>query len=365
MGFQVVRFIFFTKTAWAEPPRLRHQLARLLADAGHEVVFFERPAYPWESLAQNESGHPNIKLTQHHQYLHHKLRIHRALHYLNAIFEKREILHYIVSLKANQSDVIVNFNYDYFFLKDIFPSQKIITIINDDFWSSSIGGYERPLKLVLTDTCKKSNVVFTVSQPLASLLEEFCDPQLFYPWADIRYMPPTSATSRNTLLFWGYINTKIDFDYVERLAKSIREHDKKIRIMFVGPVEKASNNWDILVKDNPTIYYQPATPIDRLTLDSVLACFIPYRQAVAEIDAITLPNKALQFLARGIPLAITGMPDFIEQPFVFRLGRDSDSDLACLREIQDSFYSLQPSIKAFVEDNSAQQRLKTFLDWAE
>ena len=365
MGFQVVRFIFFTKTAWAEPPRLRHQLARLLVDAGHEVVFFERPAYPWQSLAQNESGHPNIKLTQHHQYFHHKLRIHRALHYLNAVFEKREISHYIISLKVNRSDVIVNFNYEYFFLREIFPNQKIITIINDDFWSQSIMGYDRPLKLALANTCKNSNVVFTVSQPLVNQLKEFCDPKLFYPWADIAYIPPVSKAYRKTLLFWGYINAKLDLDYVERLVEAIRKQDQDIRITFVGPIEVASNKWEILTKNNPMIDYQPAISIDRLMLDDVFACFIPYRTAVSGIDAITLPNKALQFLARGIPMAITGMPDFIQQPFVFRLGRGSDSDLACLRKIQDSFYSLQPSIKAFVEDNSAQQRLKTFLDWTE
>ena len=64
----------------------------------------------------------------------------------------------------------------------------------------------------------------------------------------------------------------------------------------------------------------PATDVDDLSLDNVFAAIIPYRSGVAENDAIVVPNKALQLFARGIPLAITGMPGFIRLPFVFRLG---------------------------------------------
>ena len=37
------KFIFFTKTNWDEPPRLRHQLAKLLVSHNHRVIFFEKP----------------------------------------------------------------------------------------------------------------------------------------------------------------------------------------------------------------------------------------------------------------------------------------------------------------------------------
>ena len=38
-----MRFIFLTKTKWSEPPRIRHQLARMLSNAGYEIIFFEKP----------------------------------------------------------------------------------------------------------------------------------------------------------------------------------------------------------------------------------------------------------------------------------------------------------------------------------
>ncbi len=355
-----MRFIFFTKTDWVEPPRLRHQLARLLADAGHQVVFFEHPIYPWEKFSHQESGHANINLYRYQQYLHHKLRIHRALHYLNAFFEKKEILRFIFSLKINKSDIIVNFNYDYFFLRDLFPANKLITIINDNFWSRAIVGYERPLKWAVTMTCRASNVVLTVSPPLVNQLKKFCDPKIFYPWADIVYKSPENTVPRDTFLFWGYINSKINFEYVKQFAELIERKNLGIRLLFVGPIQAGLNPFRSLRKYS-VIEYHGIAPLDDLPLERVIVGFIPNKVGLAENDAIVLPNKALQLMARGLPLAITGMPDFASQPFVFRLDMGMSSDLNTLREIESSFYALQPSIKAFVDENSAEQRLTTFL----
>ena len=37
------RCFFFTKTNWNEQPRMRHQLALLLRNYGHQILFFEKP----------------------------------------------------------------------------------------------------------------------------------------------------------------------------------------------------------------------------------------------------------------------------------------------------------------------------------
>ncbi len=359
-----MRFIFFTKTEWAEPPRMRHQLAGLLADAGHEVIFFQRPIYPWQNSRPTESSHPRIHLYRHRQTLHHKLRLNNLLHYVNAAFEKQEILTYIGLLKIGRADVIVNFNYDYFFLREMFPEQKLITIINDDFWSRAIAGYERPLKSALAMTCKTSDVVLAVSPPLAKQLETFCDPVLFYPWADIPYKAPASEASRNTLLFWGYINSKVDLDYVKHLVELIQRQRQDIKVLFVGPTTRASKRL-VALKDHPVLEYHPTARLDELPLDRVFAGFIPNRSGVTENDAIVLPNRALQLFARGLPVAITGMPHFLQHPFVFRLGNGLNTDLATLREVQHSFFALQPAVEAFVQANSAEHRLQTFLTYAQ
>ena len=34
--------VIFTKTLWNEPPRLRHQLSKMLSSYGHTITFFEK-----------------------------------------------------------------------------------------------------------------------------------------------------------------------------------------------------------------------------------------------------------------------------------------------------------------------------------
>jgi hypothetical protein len=357
-----MRFIFFTKTLWPEPPRLRHQLAQLLAKAGHEIVFFERPAFLWQTAASEKSGYVQIHLYRYVQGLHHKLRLHPILHHTNAVIEKVQIARLAKEIKVSKKDVIINFNYDYFFLRDLFPQYRIITIINDDFWSRAIAGYESPLKWVLEKTCRLSDIVLTVSPPLVEQLEEYCKPKLFYPWADVPYKKPANSDIRNKLLFWGYIGERIDFDYVMNLAKLASGCGDKLEIQFVGPIQKGRVPFEALDKIN-NIEILSERGIDDIPLENVIAAFIPYKSHIKENDAVTLPNKALQLMARGFPLVITGMPNFIEKPFVLRLGVDLKADLENINRLRQRFWELQPYIRSFVDKNSSSQRMDQFFGY--
>ena len=142
-----LQFIIFTKTRWLEPPRLRHQLVKLLLDAGHNVTFYEKPYYPWQRVNTVQTGINGLSLRNTKQLIHHKLRINFILGKLNEIFE-------IISIKQSSiemtgAEVIINFNYDYYFLRKIFPGLKIITILNDDSWSKSILGSTSFYKFIL------------------------------------------------------------------------------------------------------------------------------------------------------------------------------------------------------------------------
>lgn len=359
----LMRFVFFTKTDWSEPPRLRHQLAHLLAEAGHEVVFFEKPLFLWQRQSpKNSSSHP-VELVRTRQFIHHKLRLNPILHAINAAWEKYEISRSIQALGIKNGDIVVNFNYDYYFIRTLFPQSKVITIINDNFWSRSIGGWNAPLKYALKRTCLCSDAVLTVSPSLQRELSVFCDPQIFYPWADIGYTEPNPVSYRNTLLYWGYVGERIDYHYVRGLADRMRDSQSEYRIVFVGPVQDTKNakgSFRIL-KDHSHICFLPASSLDELDLSQVLAAFIPYLSDNEEINAIVLPNKGLQLLARGLPLVISGMPEFIQEPFVFRLTGDSGSDMLLFERIRAQFPQLQPGIQRFVESNTAKHRLDQFM----
>jgi hypothetical protein len=357
----VARFVFLTRTRWDEPPRIRHQLAHLLADAGHEVLFFEKPAPAWTSLPPPRGAARGITLARHHEWIHHKLRLAQPLHWINAWAVSRSLRGALREADFGDEAVVVNFNYDYWFLRSVFPRQRLVTMINDDFVSTALFGFEWPLRWALRRTCRDSDRVITVSEPLRAQLAPFCDAQLFLPWADRPYEGPVGGGSRDVLLFWGFINNKIDFPLVHGLARQLATARPDVRLMLVGPVEQRVDAQLQALRAHANVDVLPATPLDRLPLARVLAALIPYREGVAEIDAIALPNKALQLLARGLPLLIAGMPHFIRESFVFRLSPDPG---ALIATIAARFDLLQTDIRAFVAGNSPNARLAQFLELA-
>ena len=359
------RFILFTKTFWNEPPRLRHQFAELIASAGHEVLFFEKPVSAGMPRAEAVQRAPNITTMQHRELMHHKLRLTPALQRANAVVTRRSIAQCLRHDPVRPDDTVISFNYDYWFLRKLFPTQHITTVINDDFICVALFGYTKPLLWAMARTCAQSNRVLTVSVPLQKQLAPYSDPELFLPWADRAYRAPVRNSDRNVLLFWGFTNRRIQFDAVAAIADRLAETRPDIRIVFVGPVISSSNDQVEMLKQRPNIEFRPSTKLDDLEVDNVLAAYIPYRPHDLEIDAITLSNKALQLLARGLPLlisALPGMPNFIEAPFVFRLDpAEPERQIDMLRA---QFDSLQPVIADFVRDNGPDARLRQLLGTA-
>lgn len=357
-----MQFVFLTKTRWEEPPRIRHQLARLVADAGHEVCFFEKPAPVWQRLPEPHTGGTRITVARHHELIHHKLRLTQAAHRLNAAVVSSSLRGAQRRGVFSANAVVVNFNYDYWFLRRVFPRQRLITMINDDFVSTALFGFTAPLRWALARTCRDADRVLTVSAPLQEQLAPYCAAELFLPWADRPYTAPDASAARNTLLFWGFINNKVDFSLLRALSEQCASARPDLRLMLVGPVEQGVDEQLNALRARSNVEVLPATSLDRLPLQQVLAALIPYRSGVAEIDAIALPNKALQLLARGLPLLIAGMPRFIREPFVFRL--EDGPAAAVLERIAARFGDLQADIREFVAANCERARLTQFLQLA-
>jgi hypothetical protein len=353
-----MKFIFFTKTEWKEAPRLRHQLANLLSNAGHEIIFFERPVYFWQSANASQSGCNNISLYKSKQLIHHKLRIHHSLHWLNSRYEKRSIFLRLGPIGIE--DVVVNFNYDYYFLKDLFPGNRIITIINDNFWSRAFFGWESPLKWALKRTCVSSCHVLTVSPPLVNILRSYCSPQLFLPWADGNSGRIRSSVFRTELLYWGYIGDRIDWQRVFSLAEHFSINGSSFRLIFVGPHNSNDKNIRRLLKF-PSVVFRGPTNIDQLNFNKTLGIFIPYKAGTKENDAIFMPNKLLQLLSKGLPVIITGMPHFLEASFVFRLPEKNYYSVQLLQLLKRKFELFQPEIYSFLNSHTGKARLDQFM----
>lgn len=359
-----MRFIFFTKTDWAEPPRLRHQMARLLASNGHNVVFFQKPRNIFTGSCSKVNLAPsvnNIEFVRTDDLFHHKLRVNKFIGSLNASFEIQQIKKIMTTVRGGEDDVLMNFNFDYYFLRKIFPKNKIVTIINDNFWCRAIFGYSTPLKNALIATCKNSDLVFAVSEPLIEELSEFCDPHLVLPWSEKRYLFPNLNSARNQLLFWGYINDRLNFDYIERLVNGIKERKIDVVLRFVGPVQANIDRRFRQMVGDKHVLFEPAVDIQFLNTENVLAALIPYIEGNEADDATTVPNKAFPMLANGLPLLITGMPRFIDRPFVFRLGQNVDDDVCLIKKMPTMFSCLQPSIQDFLNGNNPSDRYKQII----
>tara|TARA_B100000575_G_C23143104_1_gene665867 strand:- start:6907 stop:7992 length:1086 start_codon:yes stop_codon:yes gene_type:complete len=355
------KFIFFTKTDWNEPPRLRHQLARLLVSYKHKIIFFEKPTTFLFGKKIKLSKENGITFIRSKQLIHRLLRIFKMLTYLNTLFELRVLKNRVKNIKILKEDIIVNFNYDYYFLRSLFPENYIVTIINDDFWCRALFGYEKPLKDVLDLTCKMSDSVLAVSYPLVEQLSVYCNPQLLLPWSDLKYKRPNMEVKKYRLLFWGYINNRLNFDYIIKLANALKESDLDIVIEFIGPEERKIDLRYIELKKHPNIRTEGPTDIQNLNFDTVLGAFIPYVDGNKADDATTIPNKAFPMLANGLPLLITGMPHFIDEPFVFRLGEDLTQDIQLILTMNKKLPSLQTYIEKFVNTNTSDKRYQEFM----
>jgi len=358
-----IRFLFFSKTAWSEPPRLRHQLARLLAQAGHKVHFFQRPRFlhePGESLRSNERG---ICLHQTGQLIHHKARIGIIFSWLNEKYESHQIRTTSVYQNTDSTSVVVNFNYEYFFLRKLFPKNRIITIINDKFWARALPGCGRFLKGALRKTCKISDRVLTVSVPLKKELSEFCRPFIFFPWSQAGYRRPSRSCRRNLLLFWGYLDDRIDYGFILKLANLLLIKKIPLTILMSGPHIPVMQPFLSAPKLPPNLVVLPAQPLENLPTNRALAGILPYRTNNPYNMAISLPNRSLQLLALGLPLCVRGAPAVLKQPFIFPLPQNAQSCPILFKKIQKRFQILQPSIKKFVDANNPANRLAQFLGY--
>ena len=170
------RVLVLTRTVWDEPPRLRHQLTQLLLAAGYRVAFAQKPGSifaPSARVLAPPSGTPCLSLLSPRELLYHQLRLVPWLHHFNAYFARRDLRKTISCAgipRLTQKDLIINFNYDAFWLRSLFPDRPIITIINDDFEALSRFPFHHHLTWALKRTCAMSNRVLTVSEPLRQRL---------------------------------------------------------------------------------------------------------------------------------------------------------------------------------------------------
>lgn len=351
--------VLFTHTRWDEAPRIRHQVARLLRDAGHRVLFLERgdPGLrrPEAAPVQVE---PGIWVSRPPRPIHPQLRLAPPLHRLDAWLVSSAVKRVVGAWSSRGEFSIVNFAHDGWWLRDAFPGRPLATIIHDDFEAQSRLPWHGHITWVLRRTCLSSDRVLAVSEPLVERLSQWCTPRLFLPWAVTPYAQPEPSAARSDLLFWGYVDNALDLDLVVAVAGCLGRREFPGKVLLVGPTQTRGVRPRIarMLAPVPNIELRDPAPLDSLPLRSSLAAILPYRRSPA-LDAVTMANKSMQLIARGLPLAISGMPRFIDLPFVVRL--DGPRGItAALDECAAGFMRWQAPMRAFCERNAPSTRLE-------
>lgn len=335
--------VIFTKTLWSEPPRIRHQLSRLLLSMGHEITFFERSNI--RRLKTIQYKKEGINFIRHFEFLHHQLRPFKFLVYINNIIMKSLIKR---NTKDKAIDIVINFNYDYDFLKDIFPNQKIITIINDDFVAQAKPWMTKSIARQLENTCKNSDILFTIHYSQYRELKSFNKhTYILFPWAGNKYILPLNVKkNRDVVLFWGFIDQRVDWTLINTLLHN------NIKIRFIGHVLrrikhkiKECERYDNFELHNPT-------PIEEVTFTDVCCSIIPYNVNIKGVKAISISNRTFQLLSYGIPIVHTALPDLIEAPNnVITKCNNSKDFIDAIEYFQKYFYLSQKDIEIFLNNH--------------
>lgn len=351
-------FLFITHTAWSEAPRIRHQLARLLVEHGHTVHFFERATPPYARLDRTlVQPEPGITLVQSRRLVHHQLRLAEPLEFLNSALVERSLRARLAEIPHDGGTTVVNFTHDYHFLRRIFPHNRIVTLIHDNFEAQARFGYARHITRMLRRTVEMSDDIYAVSVPLCERLSQWKPTELLLPWAVVPYRAPHGDTAgRDTLFYWGFVDTALDPEAILHASRRLEAVRPRWRVALIGPTQ--SNRRDAVTRpflDRPNIVIQGQTALDDLPLHRSLAAFLPYRRSPS-CDSVTLANKSLQLLARGMPLVINAMPHYLERPFIRRIDGAQPFD-AVIDEVVENFNAWQAPIERFVEENSGESRL--------
>lgn len=350
-------YIFFSKSNWNETPRLRHQMAGMFRAFGDSVTFFQKPTYIWQKEKSNffEVVETDLNLVRTQHLIHHQLRITEPLRILNSIFEKSSIRS-VIKDRDFEKSIIVNFNYDYFFLRDIFPVQKIVTVINDDFVAQAKLFNGAHVAESLKRTCLSSDLVLVVSYPLAKQISNWCDPKLFLPWADSQYSPPSAAGDKDSVLLWAHIDGRIDFS----LLKDAAINRPEIKFFVVGPqTSEAKLELSALAKSASNFVILEPAKLDQLPLDRFFCAVIPYKKNIGDIEAVTMSNKSLQLMARGMPLVTHGMPSFYEHKAIIK-SNTSNEFMEGLDFCKNNYTDLQFSIATLIDENQLKNRFEYF-----
>ena len=335
-------FILVTNTDWNEVPRIRHQIAYLLAQNGHRVIFFQRRRnlnykFDHSSFAFRK----NISIFSLPLRLHPKLRLPgfiSLLSYLDSLYIYFFLFVRFRSL-SHENFVFINFCQENFHLPSFFSASKHILFVHDHFPAQTSSYLFKKIlssQFQLSVKAYKQRSILTSSATLCDLVRSVTSPvssDIFYPWSNSEHTLATtssssSSVSKNVILYWGVKNEFIDVDFLlelKSLMQSLVSLGASYQLWLVGPW--VNNNIKSLAYkmglfDGNIIKDFPQMSFADIPVDKVLCGLIPFKingHLVTHLSTVELSNKAFCFVEHHIPMLVRGLPNFLSYDFFIKI----------------------------------------------
>jgi glycosyltransferase involved in cell wall biosynthesis len=173
---------------------------------------------------------------------------------------------------------------------------------------------------------ERADVVFTTSMTLQKRLSDWSDQVVLVPnGADVSSFdvepksPPEWLAKLNGPLigFHGTLGDWLDYDLLMQLADRRPEWS----FVFIGPL--ASQRTEALLA-RPNVHWHDTVPHDELPRHSTFfdAAMIPF--VINELTLSVHPIKVLEYLALGLPVVTSPLPDLQPLKSVLRMARDAN-----------------------------------------
>jgi len=332
----------------------------MLLDNGHEIHFFQKRKLGRRARTEKLSDRLTIHTGSH--LLHHQLKIFPFLNAIDAAYLKRIIRNQI---DVRDDDVILNFCYDFYFLRDLYSGNTMIHIVNDDYVSAAIRPHKRSAKKLLHISAEAAdhNLVTSYAnlQTSYSIRDQIdrknAAVSLFLPWARHRYEKPLARAAREEILYWGFINDRIDRE------KVIAIMDAGLKINFVGMVTRSRVTDQILGHVNAV--YRGIHPLEDIpdVVERCACALMAYDKSYPYNSSLTMGNRGFELLSFGLPLLFCDLPHLLPAPegVIYRceLVEDYRTSFAKAQKIFDQ---IQPTIEAFLAEHYVESRYAMLLD---
>ncbi|MCK5136588.1 MAG: glycosyltransferase [Bacteroidales bacterium] len=352
-----MKFLIYTLTSWDEAPRARHQVTNELLNLGHELYFIEKNRLGLPGISYKTNG--NLTLVTPFfipgYIFRYRIPVINEI-YQNWLFKR---------LKARLGDMcVITFDFTAHRLKSFFS--EVVYYCNDEYIGNSkfpnlfVDNYH---KICEKSVIKHSLLSITTSPFLTRKLSRYTNRVYEIPLggpnpASIPLMRSRNKKGKVTVGLVGFITERtISYAVINHLLE-----DDQMIIRFIGTVENRFLN---KISDPSRIELLGVLKGQDLyaAIQQFDVAIIPYE--LDKINPGATPNKLYQYLACGIPVVMTSMPNLKGKEFpegtVYKSKNNDDFLTLVKRALEDDNKDYEAVRRRLAHDNSWEKRIGEFM----